>query len=508
MKSPGCGPTKRNWASVPGRSISAAVTMQILSFELRVRDIHTRMPFRYGIASMTQVPHVVVSLQTEIDGQVATGRAAESLVPKWFTKVAETPFRQDLQDMLQVIHGALGHAMAAGIQPDLFVLWTVMYEAQNAGAVSPRWPSLLRNLGTSLVERALVDAACRARGQTLAQILRQDAFGYRGAYFHPALADLSPAQVLPPRPLTALRIRHTVGLGDPLRESDIAPADRVPDGLPQSLEAVIRRYGVRYLKIKIGGDVDTDMARMRAIAGVLQEHSGRFPFTLDGNEQYRSFADFRDFWAALAQDEALAGFLQDLLFIEQPLHRDVATQPEATRALRSWTHHPPVIVDESDGDIQGLARAWDCGYQGTSHKNCKGIFKSIANLCHLHRWHAEDPGRIGVLSGEDLTNVGPIALLQDLAVLASLGIPHAERNGHHYFAGLSMHAPPVQETVMTQHPDLYRWRQVGAVHCPAVHIEDGRVQIGSTVQAPFGYGPALDLTGFQGLADWDDRLYA
>ncbi len=484
------------------------MTVQVLSSGLQVRDMRTRMPFRYGIASMTQVPHVVLSLQVEVDGQVATGRSAESLAPKWFTKVATSPFRQDLQDMLQVIQEAIGHVTAAGPQPDPFALWAAMYEAQNAREVSPRWPALLRNLGTSLVERALLDAACRARGQTLAQILRQDAFGYRGAYFHPSLADLPPGRALPARPLAEIRVRHTIGLGDPLRESDIAPADRVPDGLPQSLDAVIRSYGIHYLKIKIGGHVAADMARIRAIANVLQEHPRRFPFTLDGNEQYQSFADFREFWTALAQDGELAGFLQSLLFIEQPLHRDVAMHPEATQALRSWTHHPPVIVDESDGDIHGLARALACGYQGTSHKNCKGIFKSLANVCRLQQMQMEHPDQTWVLSGEDLTNVGPIALMQDLAMLASLGIPHAERNGHHYFTGLSMHELSVQETVVAQHPDLYRWRHTGDTRCPAVHIEEGRLQIGSTVQAPFGYGPELDLAGFQPLAAWDDRLYA
>lgn len=484
------------------------VNMQVLTSELWVRDISTRMPFRYGIASMTQVPHVVLSLHLEIEGQRVTGHSAESLVPKWFTKVVETPYRQDLQDMMQVIRDATGHAIAAGPQPSVFQLWTAMYESQNTRETDSRWPSLLLNLGTSLVERALIDAGCRARGQSLAQILRQDAFGYQAAYFHPSLAKTLPREVLPAQPLTEIIARHTIGLGDPLRESDIAPADRVPDGLPQSLEEVIRSYGVDYLKIKIGGEVAADIARMRDIADLLVENSGTFRFTLDGNEQYQSFEDFLEFWTALETDSSLAGFLKGLLFIEQPLHRDVAMLPEATRALRAWSQHPPVIVDESDGKLTGLTRALECGYQGTSHKNCKGIFKSIANICHLHQLQAEDSGQTYVMSGEDLTNVGPVALLQDLAVLGSLGIPHAERNGHHYFTGLSMHEQAVQEAVVTQHGDLYRWREAGKDRYPAVHIEGGRLQIGSAVHAPFGYGPELDLSGFQLLADWDDRPYA
>ena len=485
-----------------------SASAKVLSSQILVRDIRTRMPFRYGIAAMTRVPHVALTLQVETNGQVVTGRSAESLAPKWFTKVAESSFHEDLLDMLQIIREAIVHSLEVDAQPDIFSIWVAMYEAQNAREISLRFPSLLLNLGTSLVERALIDAACRARGHTLAQILRQDAFGFQGGYFHPSLADVHPRGILPDRPLTEILARHTIGLGDPLRESDIDPEDRAADGLPQSLEAVIGSYGVNYLKIKIGGDVSADIARMRDIADLLGEHSGNFKFTLDGNEQYLSFEEFLEFWTALSQDSSLAEFLKGLLFVEQPLHRDEAMRPEATQALRSWSHHPPVIVDESDGDIQGLTRALECGYQGTSHKNCKGIFKSIANLCHLQILQAQDASQTYVMSGEDLTNVGPIALLQDLAMLASLGIPHAERNGHHYFAGLSMHEQSVQETVMSQHEDLYRLQQVGGVSCPVVHIEGGRMQIGSAVRAPFGYGREIDLSGFQRLADWDDSLYA
>lgn len=46
------------------------------------------------------------------------------------------------------------------------------------------------------------------------------------------------------------------------------------------------------------------------------------------------------------------------------------------------------------------------------------------------------PERQYVLSAEDLRTVGLIELLQDLAVTATLGAEHVERNGHHNFRGL------------------------------------------------------------------------
>ncbi|RIK38339.1 MAG: hypothetical protein DCC55_21405, partial [Chloroflexi bacterium] len=96
----------------------------------------------------------------------------------------------------------------------------------------------------------------------------------------------------------------------------------------------------------------------------------------------------------------------------------------------------------------------------------------------------------GVLSGEDLCNIGPVALLQDLAVVATLGIPHVERNGHHYARGLSMFPATLQTQVAAQHGDLYRRREDGFV---TLAIGDGAIHLDSVIDAPFGYTVDLNL---------------
>jgi hypothetical protein len=102
------------------------------------------------------------------------------------------------------------------------------------------------------------------------------------------------------------------------------------------------------------------------------------------------------------------------------------------------------------------------------------------------------------LSGEDLTNIGPVALLQDLAVLATLGVAHAERNGHHYFAGLSGWPATVQAQLLAHHGDLYT--QQGEL--VAVSIHAGQMALASVAHAPFGVGFALDVEQFIPVDEW------
>jgi hypothetical protein len=80
-------------------------------------------------------------------------------------------------------------------------------------------------------------------------------------------------------------------------------------------------------------------------------------------------------------------------------------------------------------------------------------------------------------------------LLEDLAVVATLGVEHLERNGHHYFRGLSMFPSDVVKPVAEHHRDVFLNLPDGT---PAVRIEGGRINVGSVVDAPFGLGVSFD----------------
>jgi hypothetical protein len=448
-------------------------------------QVQTRMPFRYGIAAMTAVPHVFVRVTLSVDGASQDGVAADHLPPKWFTKNPASSLADDVRDMRRVIDHALHLAGQAGKAPTVFDLWERLYRRQKAWAADTGFPPLLWGFGVSLVERAMIDAFCRATHTPFPEAVRRNTLGIRLETLYEDLSGMPPREALPSHPLSRLIVRHTVGLSDPLTDGDIAAADRLDDGLPQSLAASIRCYGLTHFKIKLAGDARQDCLRLKRIAEVIEDSVDGYAFTLDGNENYHEIEPFRALWNALCDDPSLSSFLDRLIFIEQPLHRDIALSDRVGDALNRWADRPPVIIDESDGAFGDLPRALAGGYAGMSHKNCKGVFKGIANAGLLARFQKERPDRPLILSGEDLSNIGPVALLQDLAVHATLGIGHVERNGHHYFAGLSMFPAAVQEQVLRCHGDLYRRHERGYA---TLDIRGGRIDVGSVVAAPFGVG--------------------
>ncbi|GBC94299.1 o-succinylbenzoate synthase [bacterium HR16] len=276
-------------------------------------------------------------------------------------------------------------------------------------------------------------------------------------------------------------MRHTIGLSDPLTDADIPPEERLDDGLPQSLQQCIRFYRLTHFKIKLCGEAQVDMERLKALARVLREDCPSCRFTLDANEMYPDMETFRAFWESLQTDTDLREFLRALIFVEQPLHRDEALSSRTHEQLHRWQERTPMIIDESDAELHSLQTALECGYDGCSVKSCKGVFKGIANAClaaHLRR-----QGKRALISGEDLTTVPPVSLQQDMALMANVGIPHVERNGYHYFRGLSMLPEEIQAKLLAEHPDLFARHEQGFI---VVKIVGGSLSAESVTKTAYG----------------------
>ena len=470
--------------------MNIAPSLKVKDVQLHILNMRTRFPFQYGIASLTALPHLFVRATVEFDGQARqVGLGADGLPPKWFTKNPNTRFEEDLPAFFDVINQAIRLATDAP-SGSFFQLWQHLYHGQAAWAAQTHTPPLLANLGVSLLERAVLDALCRHLGTPLHEAVRTNRLGLQLAEVRPELAGLQPANLLDKPPLGTLHVRHTIGLGDPLTAADVPAGQQLHDGLPHTLEENIRTYGLRYFKIKVRGDRDADLDRLRHIAAVLEACEVQQPqLTLDGNEQFTNIDAFRDFYQNCLAEESIRKLFDGLLLVEQPLHRDIALEHD----LRGWTDRPPLIIDESEATLDSLPAALELGYSGTSHKNCKGIVKGLANAALLRKRQAQSTAPLH-LTAEDLANVGPIALNQDLAMVALLGIPHAERNGHHYFRGLSMFPEDLWSDLaqpgLHHRPDQF----------PTLHIRHGALDLASVNQAPFGTDTLLDSTRFTPVA--------
>ena len=472
-----------------------APKLRLLEATLFRTETRTRMPFRFGIAVMTAAPHVFLRAKYDVDGRTVEGIAAEGLCPKWFDKTPEKSPDQEIAEMLQVIRQAVTFAREVPACT-AFDFWRHLYAAQMPWAASHRLPPLLAHFGVSVVERTLLDALARASGVNFATLLQTNLPGIELGAIHPELAGRAPAEFLPARPLEKVIARHTVGLSDPITAADVNPEDGPDDGLPRALEDCARFYDLRHFKLKVRGDADVDIPRLRRIAAVITRHcGGGYAFTLDGNEQYKEFPKFVDLWDRILADAALAKFFEKLIFIEQPLHRSVALDPRLAK-IREWHGGPPMIIDESDAEIGDLSQALELGYAGTSHKNCKGVMKGVAHRCLINHLNTTGGTARFQMSGEDLVNIGPVALLQDLAAQAALGNASVERNGHHYFRGLSVFPRAISDAMLASHGDLYTKLDGFA----RLDVRHGELRLASVNAAPFGIAADLPMDGFETVA--------
>ena len=408
------------------------------------RDVRLRLPFRFGVVTLTAAPQAFVRAEIALEnGQVSEGAAAELLVPKWFDKNPALSNEDNFRQLRSSLFNARDRYLSRGMNTAY-------------GHSSPT-VGLVENFGPALIDRALLDALCRALGVSFYQAVKSNLPGLEIAQFLTTL-----------QPRSEIAARHTVGLLDPITEK------KLDDGLPETLEEVIERYGHRWFKLKVGGDVKADVERLSAIAAVL-DRLPKYHASLDGNEQYEDAEGVRELWAAIKSK--LKRLAASIAYIEQPIKRQHAL-------ARPVALEKPVIIDESDDSLDAFPRARALGYRGVSSKTCKGLYKALINAARCREWGPEY-----FMSGEDLTIQAGLALQQDLALVSILGLAHVERNGHHYVNGMAGLPEDEQQAFLSAHPDLYE-RSYGAVR---LRIERGMIRIGS-----------LDCPGYasRALPDW------
>ena len=160
--------------------------------------------------------------------------------------------------------------------------------------------------------------------------------------------------------------------------------------------------------------------------------------------------------ARLEADARLKRLRAGLLLVEQPYDRRTTFVAALQPDIAALT----VIIDEADEDYDAFPRALALGYRGVSSKSCKGIYKALLNGARVMVANAGDGAR-HVLSAEDLTCQPGLAVQQDTALVAAMGLGHVERNGHHYVDGFGPAPAAEAEAFAAAHPALYDRRSDG-----------------------------------------------
>ncbi|HEY5831785.1 MAG: mandelate racemase [Hyphomicrobiaceae bacterium] len=462
---------------------------QVERFE---RDYTLRLPFRFGVITVTEGTQAVIRATIALeDGRTATGVAAEALAAKWFDKSPAFSDAQNVEQLRQAIGLAADLYRARGWSTP-FGLYADAYRDQMARGAELGLVPLVASYGPALLDRAILDALGRALGLSFAEMIRRNVAGIAPGGLAPDLAGFDMQRFLGDlRPGSEIAVRHTVGLVDPIVAADQKGGERVDDGLPETLEEVVRHYGCRYYKLKVGGDVAADLDRLTRIAGVLDRSAGEYRATLDGNEQYDAVEGIAELWRRMRQTPALERLVAATLFIEQPIKRASALEKPVDALARL----KPMLIDESDGEIGTFPAAMKLGYGGVSSKNCKGLYKSILNAARVAKLNAESGVAKYFMSAEDLTTLAGVSVQQDLALVSLLGLTHVERNGHHFIDGMSFAPEGEQAAFARAHPDLYE-RSAGPAR---LRIRDGKLALGSLACPGFAVAADMDFAAMRAM---------
>ena len=473
--------------------MNEATRFIVREIALHERPVKLRLPFRFGVVTLTECPQAFVHARIELaDGRSAWGAAAELMAPKWFDKNLALTNDDNFEQLRDVLRLARSAYLADVTADTAFGHFARHHNAHQAASAQRGHNPLLASYGPALIDRALLDALCRALGVSFYAAMRGNLAGL-GAE-HAAFAGFDWGRILAGlAPAAAIDARHTVGLVDAITASDLRQP--VNDGLPETLEQVIARYGHRHFKLKVGGRIDDDVARLTAIAAVLDQRDADYLVSLDGNEQYEDAAGVAELLVRLRETPALARLLRSIAFIEQPIARKSALDVD----VRAIAAIKPLIVDESDGELNAFVRARERGYTGISSKTCKGLYRSLLNAARCVAWNAEIGAARYFMSGEDLTTQAGLSVQQDLALANLLGITHVERNGHHYVDGMAALAESEQRLFLTAHPDLYEHSH-GAVR---LRIRDGRIAMASLECAGYASAALPDFDTMPALASAD-----
>jgi len=435
-------------------------------------------PFRFGAVTVEGAFQSFVRVVVEVEGHGrATGMTAELMPPKWFDKRAERTPDATVRDLEASLAAAMAQANAHRRPDTAFGHHADLHALQEAWAREADVTPLSASFGVAQIDKAVLDGLSKALGLSFVAVLAANAVGLDARLTPDLGQSVIDARLAALAPGRSIAVRHTVGLMDRVEG---------PDSLAGELDAA----DLRFFKIKLGGDPEADCRRLVEIAALLDGRGIDYRVTVDANEQYAPDA-LADLLMRADAEPRLAGLMARLLFVEQPYDRRVTFEQPLDAAVAARG----VIIDEADDAYDAFPRARALGYSGVSSKCCKGFYKALLNATRAAVWNEVAGAPRHLVSAEDLTCQPGLAVQQDTAFVAALGLTHVERNGHHYVDGFGPAPEAEGQAFRAAHPGLYadgdRVR---------LAVASGRLELSSLAGPGFASGAVPDLSSLQPLS--------
>ncbi|MEM0906669.1 MAG: mandelate racemase [Pseudomonadota bacterium] len=449
-----------------------APVFTIKDVQFSTRRVVLALPFQFGSTTVTEAKEAHLTVELEGAGGRVTGYGAQMMIPRWFDKRADLSNDDTVAELMATLEAAQRNAV--GLAGTIRALSVELRDAVSA-TMPDDCPALAAGFGPALVEMAAIDAACRSSGVPFVKAAQSDLFGLSQDAPKDVSADTIIKVLREIAPRQSIAMRHTVGYDAPLTREDVSA--HPGDGRPVALTDVIVATGISAFKIKLKGDPQADLSRLKRLAAIL-DPLGTYRATLDANEQY-SEAAFNVFVDQFLSDAALTALARATLFVEQPFPREVAL----TQRERPLSFGVPLVIDESDDGDDALPRALASGWAGTSVKSCKGVLRALLNKARVEARRAE--GKVALLSAEDLTCQPGLSWQQDTMMAACVGASHVERNGHHFAGGMQGASADEKAAFVAAHGTLYAADKGGV----RLIITDGAADLSSLFGAGFASTP-------------------
>lgn len=426
--------------------------IRVLGAEVHVSREVAREPLKFGnvVVNDCLYCHARVTVETR-RGQVADGWGAIFLMDMWGWPssdhphaVRETALRHIAEAFAETVaeHNGYAHPLSIFLDAERD-LPAICRKVGDIIGLQESVPPLAALISASPVDVALHDAFGRAN-----RIPVYEGYGPQfmthdlGTYLTPAFRGRYVADYLASSVRTRLPVFHLVGGLDRIRRAEVSEQN---DDLPMSLEEWIERDGLFCFKVKLhGNDLRWDLDRFFDVVSVVRGSAAatahRRVYSVDTNEQCESPDYLVEFLRTVAERDPAA--FDALVYVEQPVSRDLRNNPRDMRALARLK---PVILDEGLAGLADFDLALDLGWSGIALKTCKCHSKDLLFVCL-----AEERGIPYTL--QDLTNPG-LALLHSVGLAArTRPMVGVETNSRQYFPAMS--APEA-----SLHPGIFSVRE-------------------------------------------------